>query len=86
MSEFNLIKDKLQQFTRKFYINELIKGIILFFSLSFIYLFFTLFLESFLWLKPTARTVLFWLFIFIQGFLLMRFIASHLLKLGWLKK
>jgi hypothetical protein len=86
MSGFDLIKDKLHQFTRKFYVNELIKGIILFFSLGFIYLFFTLFLESFLWLKPTARTILFWLFIFIQGFLLMRFIASPLLKLIGLKK
>jgi hypothetical protein len=86
MSGFNLIKDKLHQFTRKFYVNELIKGIILFFSLGFIYLFFTLFLESFLWLKPTARTILFWLFIFVQGFLLVRFIASPILKLVGLKK
>ena len=86
MSGFDLIKDKLHQFTKKFYVNELIKGIILFFTLGFIYLFFTLFLESFLWLEPTARTILFWLFIFIQGFLLMRFIASPLLKLVGLQK
>jgi hypothetical protein len=86
MSGFNLIKDKLHQFTRKFYVNELIKGIILFFSLGFIYLFFTLFLESYLWLKPAARTVLFWLFIVIQGFLLARFIVSPVLKLVGLKK
>jgi hypothetical protein len=86
MSGFNLIKDKLHQFTRKFYVNELIKGIILFFSLGFIYLFFTLFLESYLWLKPAARTVLFWLFIVIEGFLLARFIVSPVLKLVGLKK
>ena len=86
MSGFNLIKDKLHQFTRKFYVNELIKGIILFFSLGFIYLFFTLFLESFLWLKPLARTILFWLFIFVQVFLMVRYIANPILKLVGLQK
>ncbi|WP_299667115.1 DUF4175 family protein [uncultured Polaribacter sp.] len=86
MSGFKKIEKKLHQFTQKYYVNELIKGVILFFSLGFLYLFFTLFLEYFLWLKPTARTFLFWVFILVEGFLLIRFIAIPIFKLIGLRK
>lgn len=86
MSAFKIIEQKLHQFTRKYYVNELIKGTILFLSLGFLYLFFTLFLEYFLWLKPTARTLLFWLFISVELFLLIRFIAIPVFKLIGLRK
>ena len=86
MSGYKNIEQKLHQFTRKYYTNELIKGTILFLSLGFLYLFFTLFLEHFLWLKPTARTLLFWLFILVELFLLLRFIAIPIFKLIGLRK
>lgn len=86
MSEFKNIEKKLHQFTRKFYTNELIKGIILFFSLGLLYFFFTLFLEYFLWLKPTARTILFWVFIAVELFLLIKFIAIPIFKLIGFRK
>ncbi|QNM85044.1 hypothetical protein H9W90_12705 [Polaribacter pectinis] len=86
MSGFKIIEKKLHQFTRKFYVNELIKGSILFLSLGFLYLFLTLFLEYFLWLKPTARTFLFWVFIVVELFLLIRFIAFPVFKLLGLRK
>jgi hypothetical protein len=81
MDPFESIEIKLHQFTRKYYTSELIKGGILFFSLGLLYLFFTLFLESFLWLKPSARTVLFYLFIGVELFLLIRLIAFPFMKL-----
>ncbi len=80
------IEQKLHQFVRKFYINELIKGTILFLSLGFLYFFFTLFIEYFLWLQPTARTVLFWLFILVELYLLFHFILTPTFKLIGLKK
>lgn len=80
------IEKKLQEFSRKFYTNELIKGSILFISLGLIYFFFTVFIEYFLWLKPTARTILFWLFIVIELFLLIRFIGFPIFKLIGLQK
>ncbi|WP_026776166.1 DUF4175 family protein [Polaribacter sp. Hel_I_88] len=86
MSEFENIQKKLHQFTQKYYTNELIKGAILFFSLGFLYLFFILFLEYFLWLKPTARTILFWLFIVVEVFLFIRFIAIPIFKLIGFRK
>ena len=86
MDGYKNITQKLHQFTHKYYTNELIKGIILFLSLGFLYLFFTLFLEYFLWLKPTARTILFWLFILVEVFLLIQFIAIPVFKLIGLRK
>ncbi|MFT5214157.1 MAG: hypothetical protein ACI9WV_001886, partial [Patiriisocius sp.] len=86
MGEFKTITYKLQQFTRKYYVNELIKGIILFFSFGLLYLLFTLFLEYFLWLKPVARTILFWLFILVEVFLLVCLIAIPVFKLIGLQK
>lgn len=86
MNAFKNIEHKLQQFIQKYYKSELIKGIILFLSLGFLYLFFTLFLEYFLWLKPTSRTFLFWVFIVVELFLLIRFIVFPIFKLIGLRK
>jgi hypothetical protein len=86
MESYKNIEQKLHQFVRKFYTNELIKGTILFLSLGFLYLFLTLFIEYFLWLKPTARTILFWLFIVVESYLVFRFILTPIFKLIGLKK
>ncbi len=81
MENFELIKQKLEQFIRKFYVNELIKGAILFFAIGVLYFLFTLLLENFLWLNSTGRTILFWLFIVVEGGLFVRFIIAPLAKL-----
>lgn len=86
MNQFENIKKKLHQFTRKYYTNELIKGSILFLSLGFLYLFCTLFLEYFFWLQPTARALLFWFFIFFELFLLIRLIVIPITKLVGFRK
>ena len=86
MNGFIEIQRKLHQFTRKYYTNEFIKGLILFLSLGAIYFFFTLFLEYFLWLQPTARTVLFWMFIGVEVYLLIRFLLIPIFKLMGLRK
>ena len=84
LSNFKTIQDKLEQFIRKYYTNELIKGAILFFSIGLLYFLTTLLVEYFLWLSPTARTILFWLFIAVELGLFIKFIAiplAHLFKL-----
>ena len=86
MSNFKNIQVKLQQFIRKFYINELIKGALLFFTIGLLYFIFTLFIEYLLWLKPLARTILFWLFIIIELGLLVKYILFPIFKLMGLKK
>ena len=82
----SVIYSKLEAFIKKFYINELIKGSILFVGLGLLYLLFTLLVEHLLWLPIKGRTVLFWLFILVELFLLIRFIVFPMFKLFKLSK
>ncbi len=86
MVSFNNIREKLQQFIKKYYTNELIKGFILFAAFGLLYFIFTLFIEHFLWLRPSARSILFFGFILVELALLARFIALPLFKLMGLQK
>lgn len=81
-----LIFDKLESFISRFYMNELIRGSLLFVGLGLLYLLFTLFIEYFLWLQPSARTFLFWSFVLVEFFLLFRFILFPLFQLVHIKK
>ncbi len=81
MSNFDHIIQKLEQFIKKYYTNELIKGCILFVAIGLLYFIFTLLIEHFLWLSQTGRTILFWTFIAVELALFLRFIAFQLSKL-----
>lgn len=86
MEKSTLIYQKLEGFIKKFYTNELLRGTIFFVGLGLLYFIFTLFVEYFLWLRPTARTILFVLFIAVELFLLLRFILFPVFKLFKLQK
>jgi hypothetical protein len=86
LEKSNLIQQKLEAFIKKYYTNELIRGTIFFIGLGLIYFLFTLFIEYFLWLKPQGRTVLFWFFISVEVFLLLRFILFPIFKILKFKK
>lgn len=81
MEAKSIIYSKLEAFIRKFYTNEIIKGVFLFIGLGLLYFIFTLLVEHFLWLSTTGRTILFWLFIIVEIFLLIKFIAFPIFKL-----
>jgi len=86
MDNYTLIEKKLEQFIRRFYSNELLKGSILFLSIGLLYFIFTLFIEYMLWLDTLARTILFWLFIFVETSLFLKFIANPISRLLKLRK
>jgi len=86
MDNFEFIKDKLEQFIRKYYINELIKGVIFFLAIGLLYFLVTMIVEYVLWLSSTWRTILFWLFVFVECGLFIKFIAFPLAKLFKLTK
>jgi chemotaxis protein histidine kinase CheA len=86
MSTFSIIQQKLEEFIKKYYTNELIKGAILFFAIGLLYLLITLLVEYFLWLNPLGRRILFWAFIVVELALFVRFIAFPLAKLFKLQK
>lgn len=84
--ENHTIEEKLGQFYKKYYINKLIKGSILFLVLGVLIIFSMVYIEYFLWLNPLRRTILFALFIVLEAFLLFRFIITSLLKLIGIQK
>ncbi len=86
MSNIENIQHKLQEFIRKYYFNELLKGLLLFFTIGVLYFIFTLFVEYFLWLKPIGRTFLFWFFISIELVLFVVYIISPIIKILGFKK
>jgi hypothetical protein len=81
MNNYKNIQATLEQFIKKYYTNELIKGAILFFAIGLLYSILTLLIEYFLWLSPTARMILFWLFVAVEVALFAKFIAIPLAKL-----
>ncbi len=81
MEDLNYIKKELQAFIRKYYLNELLKGIILFFSIWLLYFIVVLLIEHFFWLSPPYRSLLFWFCILVSAGLFFRFIVIPIAKL-----
>ncbi|MFC4722846.1 hypothetical protein ACFO5O_10975 [Geojedonia litorea] len=86
MGNFSIIQNKLEQFIKRYYTNELLKGVILFFTIGLLYFLVTLFIEYILWLKPLARTILFWCFVAVELALFWKFLIIPLAKLFKLQK
>ena len=86
MNAYKNIESKIYQFIRKYYTNELIKGSILFLSLGALYFLLTLIIEHFFWLRPSFRTLLFWLFVLAELLLLYQYIFKPIFKLYGLQK
>ena len=74
MDSFKNLKGKLESFIRKYYLNELLKGLIFFVAIGLLYFLLVLFVEYLFWLSPGGRTVLFWAFVLVESFLFIRFI------------
>ncbi|WP_298144959.1 hypothetical protein [Flavobacterium sp.] len=81
-----IIFDKLEDFIRKYYFNEVLRGAIFFVGLGLLYLLFTSLIEYFLWLDSASRTVIFWLFVGVEVFLFGRYLAWPLAKLFKIRK
>ncbi len=81
MGNFGLVQKKLEAFIRKYYLNLILKGSILFISIGVLYFLLIVSLEYFLWLSTTGRSILFWLFIAVELLLLFRFVGIPLFKL-----
>src|SRR5699024_7817168 len=80
------IHHKLALFLRKYYLNELLKGLFLFIGVGLLYLICIVLLEYFLWLGTTGRFILFCLFVGVEILLFIKFICIPLLHLFKLRK
>ncbi|MCO5258484.1 MAG: hypothetical protein M9926_17180, partial [Lentimicrobium sp.] len=79
---YNILIDKLDAFIRKYYKNQLIRGLL--YSIALLGSFFLIIalLESFAWFSPPVRTVLFYSYLAGASFILGRYIAVPLMKLN----
>lgn len=86
MSTASNIEKKLSAFISKYYKNQLLRGAIFFFAIGVTYFLVVLLIEYFFWLRPVARTFLFWSFVGIEVLLLYRFVLVPLARLFKLQK
>jgi hypothetical protein len=78
---YQILIRKLDEFIRKYYRNQLIRGAFLFLAILFVsYLLFVT-LEYFLHFGPVPRSVLFYLFVFLNGATFLVLVFDPLLKL-----
>ena len=80
------LEQKIESFIRKYYSNELLRGLIFFLAIGLSYFLITLIIEYFLWLNPGGRAVLFWSFVTVELVLFFRFICIPLARLFKLTK
>jgi len=80
------LKQKLEAFIRKYHLNDILRGAILFISIGLLYLILLLLIEYFFWLPSGGRKALFWSFIVVEVALLYRWILIPLSKLLKLRK
>lgn len=85
-NNYNILIRKLDEFIRKYYKNQIIRGVIYFFSIALIFYLIVIILEYFAYFNSTARTILFYAFIIINGFILLKFVIIPVLKLFKLGK
>ncbi|KQC32371.1 glutamyl-tRNA synthetase [Nonlabens sp. YIK11] len=81
MTNFQIIEQKLNRFIRKYYVNELIRGVILFLAIGLLYFITVAVVEYFFWLNKLGRTILFWSFILVELGLLFKFVAIPIARL-----
>ena len=86
MGSFEIIKVKLERFIRRYYLNRLVRGTILFVATGLLYLILTLFIEHQFWLNTEWRTVLFWCFVLVEFTLFLGLMAIPLAQLFNLRK
>ncbi|MFK8045313.1 MAG: hypothetical protein AB8B72_07450 [Crocinitomicaceae bacterium] len=82
MSKFQDLLSQIESFIKKYYKNEMVKGVFLFFIIFLLSFLIITMLEYFGRFSPTVRTFLFWSFIISNGFILVKYIFIPLLKLG----
>ncbi len=81
MENFEKVQRKLEVFIRKYYLDRILKGSLLFLAIGLLYFLVISFVEYFFWLSTTGRMLLFWSFLAIELFLLFYFIGIPVLKL-----
>ena len=80
-SNYSVIETKLDDFIRKFYSNRIVVGLLLLVSVAAVSLFSVFMIESFAFMSPLVKTILFYFLMFVFLAIFVFFIALPLAKL-----
>nr|WP_298923462.1 DUF4175 family protein [uncultured Allomuricauda sp.] len=86
MNSYQKILGKLNEFTKRYYTKQLIKGSLLFLAIGLLFLLGVMSLEYMLWLNQDWRLVLFLIFLLVELFLMYKFILVPLFFLFRIRK
>ncbi len=84
-NSYNILISKLNGFIRKYYLNQIIKGLIFSVSLVLLLLLVVSVFEFYSWTNTLTRTIVFYAFLFVTSSIIIYYIlipASRLIKLG----
>lgn len=84
-SNYELVIRKIDEFIRKFYKNQLIKGLLYSIAMLASYYIAIIVLEYFSWFDTSIRSILFYTFLLVSAAILTRFVLvplAHLIRLG----
>jgi len=80
-SNFSVIESKLDDFVRKFYSNRIVVGVLLLLLVAAVSLFSVFMIESFAFMTPIVKTILFYFLLFVFAAVFVFFIGIPLCKL-----
>lgn len=80
-SNFSVIESKLDDFVRKFYSNRIVVGVLLLLLVAAVSLFSVFMIESFVFMTPLVKTILFYFLLFVFAAIFVFFIGIPLGKL-----
>ena len=86
MGEFKIIEQKLEGYIRRYNLNLILKGSLLFLGIGLLYFLVVAIAENFLWFSTEARRFIFWFFVLSEFVLLIYFVGIPLSRLLNLSK
>jgi hypothetical protein len=78
---YNILIQKLNKFVRKYYLNQILRGGIWFVAMLMIFFLLIAIFEYYSWSSSRVRTILFYIYLAINSFILVRLVVLPLLKL-----
>jgi len=78
-SNYQQLIEKLDEFIRKYYKNQLIRGVLYSISIGFIFYLAVIILEYFANFNVLIRSILFYLFIVVNGIILVRWVSIEII-------
>jgi len=81
VNDLDIVKQKLKGFIRKYYNNQIVRGLLISVSILLVLLLIVDLVEYYSWSDSTIRTVIFYSYLAITGYVLVRYVFIPLIKL-----